>query len=160
MKLTLKQTKRVMQLLNSIERESIEHFKERDMIVAKLENVKEIKEYKENFAIKAKEVVDWYNESLRTPFNTMKEELNRLNEMEKITRGNREKNKIEDKKKDLITKYNADVTEIKREWDVKLKGVEDEVLASFGDKEVVDIELPQWFTISSEDYEMFFVIKN
>ena len=90
----------------------------------------------------------------------MQEELNRLNEMEKITRGNREKNKIEDKKKDLITKYNADVTEIKREWDVKLKGVEDEVLASFGDKEVVDIELPQWFTISSADYEMFFAIKN
>lgn len=87
----------------------------------------------------------------------MQEELNRLNEMEKIAKGNREKNKIEDKKKELITKYNADITEIKREWDVKLKSVEDEVLASFGDKEVVDIELPQRFTISSSDYETFFV---
>lgn len=156
MKLTLKQTKRVMQLLNSIERESVEHFKERDMIVAKLEDVKEIKEYKDSFATKAKEVVDWYNESLKTPFNDMQEELNRLNEMEKVVKGNREKNKIEDKKKELITKYNADVTEIKREWDAKLKGVEDEVLTSFGDKKVVDIELPQWFTISSSDYDMFF----
>lgn len=156
MKLTVKQAKRVMQLLNSIERESIAHFRERDSLISVLENIKEIKEYKENFATKAKEVVDWYNESLKEPFNAMQEELNRLNEMEKVARGNREKNKIEEKKKELITKYNADVTEIKREWDVKLKGVEDEVLTSFWDKEVVDIELPQWFTISSADYEAFF----
>ena len=156
MKLTLKQAKRVMQLLNSIERESIEHFKERDMIVAKLEDVKEIKEYKENFATKAKEIVDWYNESLKTPFNVMQEELNKLNEMEKVAKSNKEKNKINDKKTSLMSKYNADITEIKREWDVKLKNVEETVINSFGDKKVVDIELPQWFTISSSDYDLFF----
>lgn len=156
MELTLKQAKRVMQLLNSIERESIEHFKERDMIVAKLEDVKEIKEYKESFATKAKEIVDWYNESLKTPFNVMQEELNKLNEMEKVAKSNKEKNKINDKKTNLMSKYNADITEIKREWDVKLKNVEETVINSFGDKKVVDIELPQWFTISSSDYDLFF----
>lgn len=156
MELTLKQAKRVMQLLNSIERESIEHFKERDIIVAKLEDVKEIKEYKENFATKAKEIVDWYNESLKTPFNVMQEELNKLNEMEKVAKSNKEKNKINDKKTNLMSKYNADITEIKREWDVKLKNVEETVINSFGDKKVVDIELPQWFTISSSDYDLFF----
>lgn len=159
MKLTLKQAKRIMQLLNSIEVETIEHFKERDTIVSTLEWVKEIKEYKENFATKAKEVVDGYNEALKEPFKKMQEELDNINEMEKITKSPRGKTKLEEKKNNVMSKYNADITELKKVWDVKLKNVENEVLDSLKNVDVVDIELPSRFTISSSDYESFFKTK-
>ena len=156
MKLTLKQAKRVMQLLNSIERETVEHFQERDAIVAKLEDVKEIKEYKEKFATQAKEVVDGYNEALKAPFKKMQEELDHINQMLSITNTTKGKDKLEDKKKNIMSQYNVDITELKKEWDVKLKNVENEVLSEYWDNKIVDIELPSRFTISDADYHAFF----
>lgn len=156
MKLTLKQAKRVMQLLNSIERETVEHFQERDAIVAKLEDVKEIKEYKEKFATQAKVVVDGYNEALKAPFKKMQEELDHINQMLSITNTTKGKDKLEDKKKNIMSQYNVDITELKKEWDVKLKNVENEVLSEYWDNKVVDIDLPLRFTISDADYHAFF----
>lgn len=156
MKLTLKQAKRVMQLLNSIERETVEHFQERDAIVAKLEDVKEIKEYKEKFATQAKVVVDGYNEALKAPFKKMQEELDHINQMLSITNTTKGKDKLEDKKKNIMSQYNVDITELKKEWDVKLKNVENEVLSEYWDNKVVDIDLPSRFTISDADYHAFF----
>lgn len=155
LELNVKQAKRLMQLMNSINEETVEHFMERDGIVEMLEQVEEIKKFKDSFATKAKEIVDGYNEALKEPFNTLQEELKKCDELGKSGDKKLEK-KAEQRRQDLMVKYNGDINELKKVWDVKLKNVEEEVLKEIGDKPAVKLDIPTRFKISDSDYQLFF----
>ncbi len=139
-KFTLLQAKKLIQIANGQTNLNLQQHRERDFIIAQIQDSQAFTEYESKVKVKA----DSYQDKLKTAFDEWNKQKAEADNSKK-----KNKNKI---KSEADIEYQRKVAEIKKELNQDVATLDEEGKDIF----CIELDLPTRFIIPAEDYFMYF----